>query len=516
MIYKIISLEKTLLSDITSVENLIQNDSGLTLLTKRNASFIISFLYKMFKTDKEDNESGIEQTHLVHVLSTYLNTFQSTDDLLDSEYLDEQSTVELDNEDKALNLIKSWSNPKNGFIFRYYDEDGTEMIEVSAGLERMFRYIGEVEDSKKLFIGTESRFADILDRLKELDENTIDDPIKRIHELEKKKEEIDSQINQIRESGHAPTYTPLQVQERISGIEKTANELLSDFRQLKDNNHKIFAELCHRQLEVTENRGTLLGFILEQSDELENSPQGQSFNGFWRYLSAIDPSDTIAIKASNIHKRLPNQSMNMDFFNSVEDSLFVAGQNIIDENHLLSERLKRVIMRKSKAEYQYISKTLKEIKTLAVNNPENLPYKQIIMEMDGSPQLSNSMVRPLVLPKGEASSGVDEYKTVEPPKFDFTQLLTDIYVNEDKIRTIIDEERIKANEDNRVLTLHYLFALHPIEYGLAEVLTYLAILFRSDFCEVDDSQTQQVEYTSYDTKKQMKLTIPKVVIKNER
>ncbi len=506
----------TLLSDITSVENLIQNDSGLTLLTKRNASFIISFLYKMFKKDKDDNESGIEQTHLVHVLSTYLNTFQSTVDLLDNEYLDDQSTVELDNEDKALNLIKSWSDPKNGFIFRYYSDDGTEMIEVSAGLERMFRYIGEVSDSKKLFIGTESRFADILDRLKELDENTIDDPIKRIHELEKKKAEIDSQINKIHESGHAATYTPLQVQERISGIEKTANELLSDFRQLKDNNHKIFAELCHRQLEVTENRGTLLGFILEQSDELENSPQGQSFNGFWRYLSAIEPSATIAIKASNIHKRLPNQNMNMDFFNSVEDSLFVAGRSIIDENHLLSERLKRVIIRKSKAEYQYISQTLKEIKTLAVNNPENIPYKKIIMELYGNAQISNDMVRPLVLPKGEGSGTIDEYLTVEPPEFDFSQLLTDIYVNEDKIRAIIEKERAKAKEEDRLLTLQYLFALHPIEYGLAEVLTYLSILFRSDFCDVDDAFTQQVEYTSYDTKKKMKLTIPKVVINNER
>lgn len=504
-----------MLSDITSVENLIQNDSGLTLLTKRNAAFIISFLYKMFKTDKDDNESGIEQNHLVHVLSTYLNSFQSTEDLLDNEYIDASSTVELDNEDKALNLIKSWSDPKNGFIFRYYIE-GTEMIEVSAGLERMFRFISEVQDSKKLFIGTESRFADILERLKELDENTIDDPIKRIEELKKKKAEIQSQIDKIEASGHAPTYTPLQVQERIGGIEKTANELLSDFRQLKDNNHKIFSDLCHRQLEATENRGTILGFILEQSDELENSPQGQSFNGFWRYLSAIDPEQTIAIKASNIHKRLPNQNMNMDFFNSVEDQLFIAGQSIIDENHLLSERLKRVIMRKSKAEYQFISKTLKEIKAIAVNNPEVLPYKQVVMEIEGSAQYSNDMVRPLVLPKGDASVGVDEYLTVEPPKFDFTQLLTDIYVNEDKIRIIIEEEREKAKADDRILTIQYLFKIHPIEFGLAEVLTYLSILFRSNFCEVDDQQTLQIEYTSYNSNKKMKLTIPKVVINNER
>lgn len=504
-----------MLSDITNVENLIKNDSGLTLLTKRNAPFIISFLYKVFKTDKDSNENGIEQKHLIHILSTYLNTFQSPDDLLDNEYIDNQSTVELDNEDKALNLIKSWSNSNNGFIFRYY-EDTTEMVEISAGLERVFRYLGEVSESKKLFIGTESRFADILERLKELNENTIDDPIKRINELEKKKEEIDKTINQIRETGHATTYSPLQVQERISGIEKTSQELLTDFRQLKDNNHKIFAELCHRQLETTENRGTLLGFILEQSDELENSPQGQSFNGFWRYLSAIDPDETIAIKAKNIHDRLPNQTINIDFFNSLEDSLFIAGRSIIEENHLLSERLKRVIIRKSTAEYKYISNTLKDIKALAIKNTDKIPYKQIIMELDGKPDISNSLVRPLVLPQGKGSSTVDKYLTIEPPKFDFSQMLSDIYINEDKIREIITKERKNAKDDNRLLTLNYLFTLHPIKYGLAEVLTYLSILFKADYCDIDENSSQIIEYISYETKKAMKLTIPKVVINNEQ
>jgi hypothetical protein len=504
-----------LFSDISNVEHLFKNDSGLTLLTKRNAPFIISFLYKQFKEDKDDNSIGIEQSYLVHVLSTYLNTLDQSELILDEEYLDETSSIELDNEDKALNLIKSWSDPKNGFIFRYYDEDGIEMIEVSAGVERLFRYLNEVSDSKKLFISTESRFADILEKLRELDENTIENPISRIEELERQKREIDKQIDEIKETGRAAIFTPLQVQERISTIERTASDLLSDFRQLKDNNHKIFSELCHKQLEVTENRGTLLGFILEQSNELENSPQGQSFNGFWKYLSAIEADSTIAIKAEKIHERLPNQKINIDFFSNFEDALFVAGKNIIDENHLLSERLKKVIIRKSSADFQYISNTLKEIKNIIVNNDEILPYKQEFMSLDGNAEYSNSMVRPLVLPQGEGSREISEYKKVKAPDFDFSQLLTDIYVNEDKIREIIEEERNLANKEIRVLTLQYIIKKHPIKYGLAEVLTYLSILFRASYTSVDDSKTDEIYYRSSDDKKDVKLTIPKVVINNE-
>ncbi|MBK5201024.1 MAG: DUF3375 family protein [Spirochaetaceae bacterium] len=504
-----------MLSDISNVEHLIKNDSGLTLLTKRNAPFIISFLYKQFKEDKTDNSFGIEQSYLVHVLSTYLNSIDQNELVLDDEYLDTNSSIELDNDDKALNLIKSWSDPKNGFVFRYYDEDGYEMIEASAGLERLFRYLNDVSDSKKLFISTESRFADILEKLRELDENTIENPLSRIEELERQKLEIDKQIAEIKETGRAAIFTPLQVQERISTIQKTAADLLSDFRQLKDNNHKIFAELCHKQLEITENRGTLLGFILEQSNELENSPQGQSFNGFWKYLSAIEADATIAIKAEKIHKRLPNQKLDLNFFNNFEDALFVSGKNILDENHLLSERLKKVIIRKSSADFQYISNTLKEIKTIIVFNPEKLPYKQDFMKLDGNAEYSNAMVRPLVLPKGEGSGELAEYKVVEAPAFDFTQLLTDIYVNEDNIREIIEAERNLSIKEIRVLTLQYILEKHPIKYGLAEVLTYLSILFRSPFTTIDDSKTDEIYYRSSDNKKNVKLTIPKVVINND-
>lgn len=504
-----------MLSDLNHIDNLIHGDSGLTLLTKRNASFILSFLYKTFKTDQIADSRAIEQNFLVQVLSNYINSFENVNSIIDDDYLSETSTVELDNEDKALNLIKSWSDPKNGFIFRYYDSDGTEMVELSAGLERLFRYLNEVEDSKKLFIGTESRFAEILDRIKELDVNTIDNPLAKIKELEKAKAEIEAQIAEIQETGHAPTLTPLQVSERITGLEKTAQALISDFRQLKDNNHKIFSELCHRQLEATENRGEILGYILNQSDELENSPQGQSFNGFWKYLSEIEPENSIASKAESIHNRLPNQRIDIDFFRRIEDSLYMSGKNILDENHLLSERLKKAIIRKTSAEYQFIAKTLKDIKTLAIKNKNDISYKQTLFTMDGNANISNNMIRPLVLPETPVDSTLTSISNVEPPKFDISQLFADIYINEEAIGKIIKEEVAKAKIEKRDLSVQYLFNIHQIKYGLAEILTYLSILFKTKNCVINDDETELIYYTSYETKEKTSLSIPKVVIKYE-
>jgi len=178
--------EIPLFSDINQVQFLIQNDSGLTLLTRKNSPFIISFLYKIFKEDEIEN--GVEQNYFIQKLANYISLFD--DELtIDEENTEneESSSIELDNLDKALNLTKKWSNPANRFIFRYYNEDNIEMVDLSTSVDRLFRYFEEIEDLKNMFVGTESKFLEVLDRIKELDHNTIKNPKARIDDLKKQK-----------------------------------------------------------------------------------------------------------------------------------------------------------------------------------------------------------------------------------------------------------------------------------------------------------------------------------------
>ncbi|NCC65718.1 MAG: DUF3375 family protein, partial [Spirochaetia bacterium] len=169
-----------MLDDIHSVEHLIRSDGGLTLLSRRNAPKIIAFLYGVFKVQQRKT---LEQSHLEQLLAGFLLMH----DGLEDESVEEQEELEEnDYQIKAKNLILFWCNANNGFLFRYYDENNIETLELSAGLERLFRFLEEVQDAKHLFVGTESRFAQIIEGFKELDVNTIDDPTSRIEELEKR------------------------------------------------------------------------------------------------------------------------------------------------------------------------------------------------------------------------------------------------------------------------------------------------------------------------------------------
>ncbi|MGD1817460.1 MAG: DUF3375 family protein [Pleomorphochaeta sp.] len=501
-------------SDIEEIKTLIETDSGLNLLTKKNSPFIISFLYKMFKTDSIQTE-GIEQQYFVQKLASYLN---NNDNTIDDDY-DENDplyNLELDNFDKALNLTKKWSNPDNQFIYRYYNDNNIEMIDLSTSVDRLFRYFEEIENLKSLFIGTESKFIEILDRIKELDQKTNKNPQARIDELQKRKLEIEKEINQIKETGEVEIYSHTQIKERVNSLDRVAKSLVSDFKQLRDNNHKVFSELCKKQLETTENRGMILSQILEQTEELQKTPQGESFNAFWLYLSNRKDKESIKNKISRINKKTPNHILDTEFFNNFEETLYKSGKNILEENRLLSEKLQKIITRKTSPEFKYISKLTKEIKTLCVNKNIDIPYKQEILSIDGNVDINNDMARPLELFNYQQANRITSYKTSEIPNFDLSQLVVDIHVNESLIKKNVEKYYLKTLNSKNELSVQNLFNEFPINYGLAEVLTYLSVIYKSKWAKIIDNEFENITYKSYtDDNKDISLSIPKVVINNE-
>lgn len=501
-------------SDINQVQSIIQNDSGLTLLTKKNSPFILSFLYKIFKED--ENENGVEQNYFIQKLSNYISSFDENF-TIDEENLEQNnnSTIELDNFDKAFNLTKKWSDPSNRFIYRYYNENNIEMVDLSTSVDRLFRYLEEIEDLKNMFIGTESKFLEVLDRIKELDQNTVQNPQARINDLQKQKQQIEDEIKKIEETGKVETYSHLQISERVESLNKVSKTLLSDFKQLKDNNHKIFSDLCKRQFETTENRGTILSHILDQTEELQKTPQGESFNAFWHYLSKQSDEDTIRNKINKIRTRLPNQKIDVEFFNTFENSLYKAGKNILEENRMLSEKLKRIITKKTSSEYQYVSALTKDIKTICVDKTIEKPYKKEILIMDGLPYINNDMARPLELIDNNRTAKQKLYAKGDIPEIDVSQLIIDIYVNEAEIKSNLENIYKKAKETKSKLTVQKIFDTYEIKYGLAEVLTYLAILFKADWVSIEKNDKEKITYTSYEDKNNISLLIPKVVVNYE-
>src|SRR5262249_19744896 len=95
---------------------------------------------------------------------------------------------------------------------------------------------------------------------------------------------IREEIDRIRVAGVAPTYTPVQVNERFAQMLTTTRELLSDFRRVEDNFKRIAQEIAEQYAKPGVTKGAVVGHMLDADEALRHSEQGQSFYAFWNLL----------------------------------------------------------------------------------------------------------------------------------------------------------------------------------------------------------------------------------------
>jgi len=103
-------------------------------------------------------------------------------------------------------------------------------------------------------VGTESRLLTLLQLLRDLATGAQDDPTARIRELARRRDEIEREIERVRE-GRAGPLDMTQVKERYAQIADTARRLLADFRQVEENFRMLDGETRERIATSTQPKG---------------------------------------------------------------------------------------------------------------------------------------------------------------------------------------------------------------------------------------------------------------------
>jgi flagellar motility protein MotE (MotC chaperone) len=109
---------------------------------------------------------------------------------------------------------------------------------------------------RRQFVGTESRLMTVFELLRQIAEGSESDSAARIAELEKRKAQLDADIQRIRE-GQLVLMDATGVKDRFLQMAGTARALLSDFREVEQN----FRELDRA---VRERIATWEGALFEQ------------------------------------------------------------------------------------------------------------------------------------------------------------------------------------------------------------------------------------------------------------
>ncbi len=478
------------------IDQLIEQAQPIKILRARTAPLIISFLYAEFK---QRNRITIPSYELTSRLSEYLEQLK-----YDTILIDEKG----DSLTTARKYIDQWCSEENRYLTRYPNETGEPMHELTPAIERVFQWLESLQ--KREFVGTESRFKDIFRRLQELIDNTSDDPKRKIAELEAKRQELKEQIAHIKKTGKTDTYNDTQVKERFFEISKTARELTSDFKEVEQNFKDITLNIYKKQTQRDLHKGDILGYALDATEELKASDQGKSFYAFWQFLISGDKQDELMLMIEYVYQLLRLREIDAadNFLKKIKIYLHTSGQKVINSNHLLADKLSRILVEKEMTDRRRSQELMLDIKNLAVQKIGQFAGQKDFIHIEGGTDISMDMDRPwgeapqianfTNQPQGIGSTNLENAN--------FGKLFDQFELNKQEVERTIT----KFLGDKSQITLRELTHLQPITKGLEEIITYFSIAAQSSKHKVDSHNNELIEWVGEDQISR-NVTLPRVV-----
>ncbi|GAB6013044.1 DUF3375 domain-containing protein [Viscerimonas tarda] len=481
--------------DYQKLEIQLKSAPSLKLLRSRNAPLILSFLYSQFK---EQGEISISNEKLVSQLAWYLEELNYSDED------DDLTSFGTDNYERAKKYIESWTN--DNFLRNYMDDTEKTIYNVlTQHTERVFQMLDLLQERK--FVGTESKFKDIFNKLKELVDNNTEDPKKKIEELEERKKKIDEEIRRIRRDGNVVKFEDYQIQSRFEDISRLTNELIGDFKEVEDIFKMITRDIYEKQSQYDLSKGKILHYTFDALDTLKESDQGKSFYAFWSFLIDEDSQDTLKILIKQVSDILEDRGIEYNNRNlkRIKTILFQSGRKVLDSNNLLAEKITRVIADKHLLESRKIRETIAEIKQISLRLIEHKIPEDYGIEIELGAKIDMPMERKL-----------GEEKSI--PEFDILPETFNSKADLESMSNIFNPDSINIKEligninslliEKQQVTLGQVIEKYPISKGLSELIGYISLINFSEKYFVNEEIS---DLLLFDIEKNKYLKIPQII-----
>ncbi len=471
--------------DHDTLEKLKQSHTTLKLMNADHMPLIVSFLHKVFI---QPNKRSLPFTDAQSLLDDYLYHLR-----------------EIHGEDKYLKSAKAyledWASGETAFLRKYYTDLSDEpQIDLTPPAEKAVEWLESLKIQQ--FIGTESRLLAIFQLLRDIVFKTEQDPEARIQTLERQKQEIDREIEQIRAHGVLPPDAT-QIKERFFHLEDTARKLLADFRQVEHNFRLLDRETRERIAKSDKSKGELLDEIFRDQDVIRDSDQGKSFRAFWEFLMSRASQEELTELLKRVFTLEEIQDLYPDrFLMEIPYYLLDAGEKVYQTGNLLVEQLRKYLDDQTYLENRRIMALIRNIEKTAVGLKDNPPTDRDFAELDDlKPAFDFTMGSPLFTPPKNPVIQVTELKTGEA-EVDLDALYRQRHID----LKVLQRNIRKALETASQVSLAELVDAYPIQKGLAELLAYLHLASKDEKALIHEGRIELIPLvTEYGVRKQVKM-----------
>jgi hypothetical protein len=344
----------------------------------------------------------------------------------------------------------------------------------------------------------------VFELLRQMVAGSETDPETRIRELEKRRAEIDAEIERVR-AGEMPVLDATAVKDRFQQVAATARELLSDFREVEQNFRNLDRSVRERIALWDGGKGALLDSIFGERDAIADSDQGRSFRAFWDFLMSPARQEELSALLESVFGLEAVQSLAPDGrLKRVHYDWLEAGEHTQRTVALLSMQLRRFLDDQAWLENRRIMEVLHGIETRALALRVAPPMGNF-MELDAAaPGIELPMERPLYSPP------------IRPVITEQVLLDGEADVETDALfgQVVVDKARLagwirQSLQDKTQVTLGELVQQHPLEHGLAELVAWLT-LASEDRKTVFEEDTRESVAWLEPSGKQRRATLPRV------
>jgi hypothetical protein len=360
----------------TPYDQFFNNSPALKLLRSEHAAFMLDFFREFFK---EQGAGLVPEEDLETALSERLAKLRA-----------EGSDAPAQN---AHSYLEQWCGDGCGYLRRFYSEEhACHVYQLTRHTEKVLAWLDELaRGEKRGYATSQSRFGRIVDEMRKLGRDTDENPEVRIADLLKRRDEIDREIQTIREAGLAPVLTDAQIRDVLNDLETMVAGFLSDFREIEDN-FKDQARAIHElYVEKQLKKGDVVEKALDAEEELRSRDQGRSYFGFRELVRSVESREELQRLSERASALARERGVETTAFENLPARLYREVATVQESYRKISSQLRRIVEERSAGEARYLGELLKDVKRLALLCRENPPEDSVMLEWEEPLRINNLM-----------------------------------------------------------------------------------------------------------------------------
>ena len=455
---------------------MFEESPALRLMRGRLGSFVVGFFFKTFK---KWGSSEASEEELIATLSEHIEQVRELEDFdapkrLPQDYLEE------------------WCDEDHRYMTKTYDEDREEYVfRLTRHSEKALSWLQDLLSMQQRgYATTESRFNRILIEMESLSQGVNADPESRIKDLSRKRDEIEEEIQRIRETGEAPIFGEDVIRDQVYDLSDLVEHFLSDFRAIEEFFKDHAREISKLYAQGDASKGDIVEHVLDADEELRSCDQGKSYFGFRSMMT--NPTlarqfRNLAEQTSDIARRRgldPNKT-----FLSLSERLFGEAGSAHGAYGRISRKLRQVVGDHAGGGGRQVRETLSQIRKSAYLLRDDPPVDWEF-EIDIRPQFFGLMESDYWEPKS-----VEAFAPITPADSGDNDWINEILnsvgepLDLNKFRERVD----LALEEAEKVSLTEMVDKYPLERGVVDVVCYRVVAGEDSRHDILDDEIFKID-----------------------